>query len=122
MDPGSSRQEDRYKLCEEVDNARWRIRLAKQNTDQTGAWNTSEAPKDRPIMVIGKVMAHDEYSTCAIPFSGAIEWKTVTDHSDWYWYYGHDYPQCVRSALDDEVIIHYWQEMPQERPTTKEAA
>jgi hypothetical protein len=115
LDPGSTLQPDINAVCDAVNVARSLILRAKENTDQTGAWNTSAAPKDRPIMVVGKIMAHDEFSVAAIPFSGAVEWKVIENHADWYWYFGSGYPQCVRSALDDELIIHYWQEMPAER-------
>ena len=79
---GSTLQRDINELCDAVRVARSLIRRAKENTDQTGAWNTSEAPKDRPIMVLGKIMARDEFSTAAIPFAGAIVWETIEGHSD----------------------------------------
>jgi hypothetical protein len=113
LDAGSNLVSDRHSVCDAMDVARSLIRRAKENTDQTGAWNTSEAPRDRAIVAVGKVMVSDEWSTAAIPFCTAIEWREISGHSDWYHYYGE--PLTVRRALDEEIIIHYWQELPQER-------
>lgn len=74
-------------------------------------WQKSLPPKDRPIVAIGKIMIHDEWSTAALPFCDAIEWKEVGGHSDWYLFYSEG-PMTLRRALDEEVIVHAWLPMP----------
>lgn len=118
LDPGSVRPEDRMAIVECIDEARYRLKCAEDTTDASGAWNyLSEAPKDRPIVVMGKVMVSDEFSTAAIPFCGVIEWRSVEGHEDWYLFHSsHDgHPMTLRRGLDEEVIIHYWQEVPVEK-------
>lgn len=122
LDPGSTRAPDREAICETVEVARALVRRAKVNTDQTGAWNTSEAPKDRPIVAFGKIMVSDEFSTAAIPFCSAIEWKELGGHADWYMYHDSDQPMALRRALDEEVIIHYWQDLPTNKTKSEVAA
>lgn len=112
LDEGSSLAKDREAVCDAVDVARSLLHRAKENTDQTGAWNTSEAPKDRAIVAIGKIMVSDEFSTSAIPFCNAIEWLDIGSHADWFLYYRDEQALALRRALDEEVIIHYWQDMP----------
>jgi hypothetical protein len=75
-------------------------------------WNETEAPKDRPIVAIGKVMVEDDFSTAAYPFCHAIEWRIDGGHADWYYYHIDGQPMTVRRALDEKIIIHCWVDYP----------
>jgi hypothetical protein len=112
LDEGSTLVPDREAVCEAVSIAREILARAEKTTDASGAWNECEAPKDRPIVAMGKLIVSDEFSTTAIPFCEAIEWREVNGHADWYLYFIDEYPMTLRRALDEEVIIHSWQEFP----------
>jgi len=76
-------------------------------------WNTENPPKDgSPIVVVGRVIYADEFSTTVQSFSGAVTWrKTESDFEGWMWYFG-EYPTAVQQTLEDEVKIDFWMPFP----------
>lgn len=76
-------------------------------------WNTENPPKDgSPIVVVGRVICSDEFSTSVQPFAGAVKWlKTESNFEGWCWCF-REYPMCVQQTLEDEVNIDFWMPFP----------
>lgn len=76
-------------------------------------WNTSEPPKDgKTIIVVGRIIWTDEYSTCADSFVAAVRW--IKDQSNYEgWHYDRD-GMTVARTLDDEVKVDWWADFPKE--------
>jgi hypothetical protein len=78
---------------------------------QTGPWNTNEPPKDgTAIVVIGRVISRDEFSTCVDSFVAAVRW--VKDESEYEgWHFAHS-GMVVARTLEDEVKVDWWAHFP----------
>lgn len=79
----------------------------------TQLWNTNEPPKDgTTIIVVGRVIWSDEFSTCVDSFVAAVRW--IKDQSNYEgWHYDRD-GMTVARTLDDEVKVDWWAHFPKE--------
>lgn len=75
------------------------------------AWLGGNAPKDgTPIVAIGRVIWHDEYSTSVDSFVAVIRW--LKDQSGYEgWHFDRD-GMTVARTLDDEVMVDWWLPLP----------
>jgi hypothetical protein len=85
-------------------------------------WIQTDPPKDgKPIVAIGGIMVRGAFEddicddpeaaaclTTKLPFCAAIFWDEK--EKEWMHHYGDSL--TLRRALDDEVIIHFWQPYP----------
>jgi hypothetical protein len=72
------------------------------------SWNTSDPPKDRPIVAVGGIMFDDGFSTEKFPFAVAIQWGEEIGE----WMLCHGDHSTLRRTLEEKVIIHFWTEYP----------
>lgn len=71
-------------------------------------WHQGEPPKDRPVVVVGnlKYMGRDG-ETLVQPFSRCVQWE----EGEWMGVYS---GMSLRDTTEDEVIFHWWSELPKE--------
>lgn len=79
-------------------------------------WNTTEPPKDRPIVAVGGIMLEDAEGKVKMPFTEEIRWSE--GDNEWVLAYQ---GLTLRREQGDKVIIHYWIDLPEEKPTPSPA-
>lgn len=74
-------------------------------------WNSGEPPKDRRIVVIGKIMENDGFSTGAQMFCCFAQWYGGA----WCHAEPDEYGtrMSIRHHAEDETIIHFWADLPE---------
>jgi hypothetical protein len=73
-------------------------------------WQTGEPPHDREVIVLGKIMARDEFSTWGEGFCCRAMWHNgLWCHAEQDEY---GTRMSIRTHAEDETIIHFWAELP----------
>lgn len=76
-------------------------------------WQTNEPPKDGTvIVVVGRVIWSDEFSTSVEQFDGAIRWERGSSGYEG-WHYKCN-GMAVARELGDEVKVDWWANFPKE--------
>jgi hypothetical protein len=79
------------------------------NTDSP-IWKTGEPPHDREVVLIGKIMEHDAFSTGAQMFCCRAMWHNEA----WCHAEADEYGtrMAIRRHAEDETLIHFWADLP----------
>lgn len=79
-----------------------------QALQRTSPWQTSEAPKDRTVVIIGKIVTRIGDCTSCMPVTCEAHWSEKSQ--DWL----DSDNMSIRRYLEDELVIHCWIDVPRD--------